>query len=249
MDYRTDEPLTLREAFPTWKTGGGIFIAITALEGYVPPWSASGVSAVSLDLQYFGNHSGKKRISPLIDSMLDYELDPVELFPADIDILALTIKELYSKNWTNLWNSFNLTYEPLVNYDITETLTKTDTNTGTVTDAGTLTHGATINTVTSVDATGAGNAFGFNSAVAVPVDTTTASNDGTNTETHSGVDSNGNTQTNNLTNETTSTFTRKGDASVRSAQEIINAELKLWQTKFFDIIFADVDTVLSIQVY
>lgn len=248
MDYRTETPLTLREAFATWKTGGGIFVAITALDGYVPPWSTQ-ISANSLDLQYFGNHSGKKFISPLVDALLDYDLDPVALYSVDVDILALTIKEMFSHNWEHMWNAFHLEYDPLVNYDITEEYNKTNAHTGTVTDAGSIQHGQTVHTVTGQDATGTGKLYGFNSATSVPSDENVASNDTDTMETNAGTDTTGNTQTNNLTDTEGGTVRKFGDASVRSAQEIVTAEFKLWQTKFFDAVFADVDTVLSIQTY
>ena len=237
----------MRDVFPLWKSGG-IITAITSIEGYITPWAAD-AAAILLDIQYYGNHSGGKFISPLVDSFVDYTTEPPTLATEDIDVLATVIKNLYAKNWERLWDRFTTVYDPLVNYDVTEELTKTDTNTGTVTDAGSVQHGEVVTTVTDVEATGEGNIFGFNSATAVPSDTTVATNDATETATHSGTDTNGNTTTNNLTNATDSTFRRYGDMSVRSTQDILNGEFQLWQTKFFDIVFADLDTVLTIAVY
>jgi hypothetical protein len=240
--------LTLRDVFPGWKTGGGIFTAIMALSGTPVPWAAD-ITAASLDLQYFGNHSGKKSISPLVDSLLDYDLDPVALYSADVDILALTAKEMFMRSWTKAYEAFHLTYDPLVNYDITEDYNKSNTHTGTVTDTGSVQYGHTIHTVTGQDATGTGKLYGFNSATAIPSDENVASNDTDSMETNAGTDTTGNTQTNNLTDTEGGTVRKYGDASVRTASEVITAELKLWRTNFFNSVFEDLDTILSIQTY
>ena len=241
-------PIRLNELFPNWLITGGIFSAIADISGYSMPWSAT-VTDTTLDFQYHGNHSGRKKISPLVTSLVDWTTDPPSIDSADITILATVIKSMFSTNWANLWNRFTTVYDPLINYDITEELTKTDTNTGTVTDAGTVGHGQVTTTVSENDATGEANVFGFNSATAVPSDTTTVTNDSTVTATNSGTDTTGNTTTNDLTNESESTLRRYGDMSVRSTQDILSGEFKLWQIKFFDIVFADIDSVLTTQVY
>jgi hypothetical protein len=238
----------LNDLFPNWLTTGGIFAAIADITEYTMPWAAT-VAETTLDIQYHGNHSGRKYISPLVTSLVDWTTDPPSIDSADIAILATVIKSMFSTNWTNLWNRFTTVYDPLINYDIKEELTKTDTNTGTVTDAGTVGHGQITTTVSENDATGEANVFGFNSATAVPSDTTTVSNDSTITATNSGTDTTGNTTTNDLMSESESTLRRYGDMSVRSTQDILNGEFKLWQIKFFDIVFSDVDSVLTTQVY
>lgn len=238
----------LNDLFPTWLTGGGIFSAISDITGYTMPWAET-VAETTLDIQYHGNHSGRKYISPLVASLVDWTTDPPSIDSAGTTILATVIKSMFSTNWTNLWDRFTTVYDPFINYDITEELTKKDTNTGTVTDSGTVEHGQVTTTVSENDATGEANVFGFNSETAVPSDTTTVTNNSTVTATNSGTDTTGNTITNDLTNESESTLRRYGDMSVRSTQDVLSGEFKLWQIKFFNMVFADIDSVLTTQVY
>ena len=56
--------MILIEAFPKWKENKGIFEYFPD-----PPWKDV-ISSVELNLEYFGNISGSKGISPLVSKML-----------------------------------------------------------------------------------------------------------------------------------------------------------------------------------
>ena len=58
----------LREAFPDWKIGDGIFDALE--EVGVMPWNGLADSE-ALNLDYFGNHSGAKFVAPVVMHLID----------------------------------------------------------------------------------------------------------------------------------------------------------------------------------
>lgn len=261
--------IRLNELFPDWKTGGGIITAISEISGYTPPWAAS-VDETTLDIQYHGNHSGRKKISPLVGSLIDWSLVDWDTTPpdfstafgaADITILATVIKSMYSVNWSKLWATLEFSYNPINNYDMTEEISSTDNDTGTVTDVGSTVHGETVTTSDDVEtssevtASQDGSVFGFNSETAVPSDSQEGSNTGSGTqnrdisEVHSGTDTQGNTRTNDLEHTKEQTLTRSGNIGVTTTQQMIAAERQTWIWQFFDVVFSDIDKIITSQVY
>ena len=201
---------TLKDVYPNWKTGTGIF---NALRTFSPPW-ASDIDS-SLDLQYYGNHSGEKVIAPLVNALLE---DDETLSALGREMLAATIWRLYGAYWAKEYATLSLTYNPIQNYDMTETETEsgtaetetkhtgTDNHTTSATHTGTdtteteethtgtnkhttsATHTGTDTTVTDKDVTAANSAsntngiFGFNSGASVPADTQTGTTSGSQNE-------------------------------------------------------------------
>lgn len=108
----------LNEVFNEWKTGNGIF---KSLQNFNVPWKDENIN-VSLDLEYFGNKSGEKPISPLVKSLLTGNV----LTDNDITILSTAIMALVGTNWNKQWETLNLMYNPIENYSMIETM-KDDT--------------------------------------------------------------------------------------------------------------------------
>lgn len=102
---------TLIDAFPGWFTGEGIFSEMTGV-----PW-ASEVDADLLDMDYFGNHSGWKKCSPLVYKLFD---DEYELSDAVRTKLADLVTAKFLPNWIGLWNTYHFDYDPLTDYDVLE---------------------------------------------------------------------------------------------------------------------------------
>ena len=102
---------TLIDAFPDWLSGEGIFSEMEDL-----PWEDE-VSADLLDMDYFGNHSGWKKCSPLVYKLFD---DDYALSDADREKLAALVTSKFLPNWIALWNTYHFDYDPLNDYDITE---------------------------------------------------------------------------------------------------------------------------------
>lgn len=109
---QTNVPMkSLIDAFPDWLSGEGIFSEMTGL-----PW-ANSISADLLDMDYFGNHSGWKKCSPLVYKLFD---DNYELSDANRLKLANLVTAKFLPNWTALWATYHQNYNPLENYDMHE---------------------------------------------------------------------------------------------------------------------------------
>lgn len=201
---------TIKDVFPTWKVTGAIFAELATRN---VPW-ANSFSAIAIGLDYYGNFSGNKIISSLVENILPS--DGV-LTSTEIVILTDVIIGLYTTKWDKLWNTMLLEYNPLENYSMVEVMTDDETvteygKTNTRTDnlqhrrtdnlssqrtdnlqhqrtdnlssqrTDNLTHEKdgtetdTPNTTTQDD----NSVYGFNSVNAVPSDSRTIENSGTN---------------------------------------------------------------------
>ena len=116
-------PERLNDAFPTWFSGGGIFSALQDLTPGVP-WKTLNIAA-QLDLEYHGNVSGQKIVSPLIRSIQSGEA----LTPQEAASLAGIIETLNRVNWTKEYETLSVQYAPIENYDMTEVMTNDQTAT------------------------------------------------------------------------------------------------------------------------
>lgn len=214
---------------------GGIF---SALDFFSVPWKNT-VNAELIDLQYYGNVSGEKIISPLVYK----NLSEGKLTTTKQALIASMIFSMFGTNWTKEWNTLSMQYDPIANYDMTETMTddetvteygKTHTKTGTETDAPNL----TVSTSDTV--------HGFNSSNAVPTDARSQGTSGSDITTYdtSDADSGEDTQTRNYE------LTRKGNIGVTSSQQLLESERNLWMWNYFlDVVFPDVDKILTIPIY
>lgn len=263
--------------------GDGI---ITKLQSYNPPWGQLNIND-DLDLYYYGNISGNKIISPIVEKLLNSEnkIDETEQ-----NTLAKIIFSLYNKKWVRLWAVFQSEYDPIENYNMIEngnetsefehgeTITRTDNLTQTRTDN--LTHNKTGTETESPNITESrnqtinsstnDNIYGFNSSDASPanagnqqtIDANTLNRTGSNTmqyntsDTNTGTQQNSNTgtetheHTGTDTNEREHTLTRHGNIGVTTTQQMLQSEIELWQWDFFNnVLFPDLDRVLTIQIY
>ena len=113
----------LNEVYPNWLNGNGVFADLSSL---AVPWADS-VDALSLDLDYFGNHSGDKWVSPLVDKLTP----DTELTVENRVKLANVIFAKNNENWVRLWDALHEKYDPLQNYNGNEEYTRTVDETGT----------------------------------------------------------------------------------------------------------------------
>jgi len=128
--------MTMSEAFPQGKTGNGIFTALSLL---TVPWSDD-YAANLLDITYFNIHSGLKEVSPLISNFVIENVLPVESYAT----IASIIKSYYSKKWIKLYSTLNLTYNPIHNYDMVESMTEDYSKSNSNEAQEKTTHGHTI---------------------------------------------------------------------------------------------------------
>lgn len=112
--------LKLIDVFPDWMTNG-IFTYLNQLD---VPWK-NDITADILDLEYFGNHSGEKLISPLIEKMLENDT----LTQARLQTLANILFAHNKNQWNKLYALYRLEYNPIENYSMVEAEDGTDTRT------------------------------------------------------------------------------------------------------------------------
>ena len=117
---KTKMKIRLNEAFDYSPISNhGIFHYLQSLD---VPWKDKNINA-HLDYYYHLNHSGKKITSPLIDEFMD---STNKISSENIAEIANIIYSLFGTTWDRLWDVYNIEYNPINNYDMTETLEKTD---------------------------------------------------------------------------------------------------------------------------
>lgn len=232
----SDHVPILREVFPDWKLNKGIFDRIQDL--YIVPWFGSAQSSV-LNYEYFGNRSGGKFVSPLVKNMLGTN---EYLDDFDRDVLAKIIWTKFNEPWKRLWETNVAEYNPIHNYDMSETRVLDRDDHGREdsgeTTSDTTTHGKTNNNLHTV--------FGMNSdGTGKPADSDSSTEGGTTSNSGSREFGRGTTDT----RDETETITRAGNIGVTTSQQMLKSERDLWLWNYFDQIYKDIDTVLSLPIY
>ena len=108
----------LIDVFPLAITGQGIFNAMNNIESLPFP-----VSPLIMDIEYFGNVSGNKIVSPLIDKLVTDD----EITPTQTTTLSNIIISMYYERWEKLYSTFELEYNPIENYNMEEVMTDDET--------------------------------------------------------------------------------------------------------------------------
>lgn len=94
-----------------------------------PPWTRS-VNYNTLNTVYFYNWGGEKYISPYLKNLFKYyDVDKCDMqisgqtppYTLSNNVINQHLKDIYFKKWTELWGTLNYTYNPISNYDMTET--------------------------------------------------------------------------------------------------------------------------------
>lgn len=257
----THEPV-MSDVFPDWKLGQGIFDKIMSTTDM--PWKDDvNVTSFLLDIEYFGNRSGAKFCSPLVK----YYIDDNGVVPTlSREILAKIIVAKYLTPWSRLWLTNLVDYNPVNNYDMTETRnlrrddsegelsSETQAHTGT----DTLQHGKTETTTHGKTDTETDYRYGMNSGPEPPPsDKFVNSESGTTAvaDTGSDVDTK-NLQDTSLVNrnkagalEEDETTHRIGNIGVTTNQKLITEERQLWVWNYFEQVFKDVDRELTLAVF
>lgn len=216
----------LIDVWDGWLTGGGVFSVLESLEGVTLPWAEDAISA-ELDAEYYGNVSGDKPCSPLLRKMVEGST----MTTAEKEFAAAVIVSLCLPNWTREWATLSAEYNPIENYSMTEEMTDDET----VSDYGRV-HTREDNLKNESKTA----VYGFNSTDPSDAGTGEITNTGVVTDRDSGSD----THTRNYT------LTRSGNIGVTTSQQMLQSERELWMWNFFrDVVFTDVDRVLTIPIY
>lgn len=230
----------LNDIFPDWLTTGGIFTLLSAVEGEESklPWD---MDANLLDMDYHGNHSGGKIISPLLYRLQEADNGTISVIHKAQ--LALLIYNKYIDNWTKRWNALQTEYKPLENYSMLENLTDDDT---------TVTHGKTTTRTGSVEMTPEAvmtvesSVYAYDSSNPSPDAKTVSTPEGSNTTEYNDL-----TDTEGGRTKTEHGYekTRSGNIGVTTSQQMLQAELEIRTYDYYLSVFEDIDKVLTIPVY
>lgn len=211
----------LNDVFPATD---GIFTYLDALD---VPWKDEGMSA-ELDAEYHYNIAGSRSISPLLCNLLG---DEEELSAEQRAQVAGIVFSLYALRWAKLWATRSFEYDPISNYDMTETMTD---------DVTEIEYGKTNTRTANLNTQSTHESQGFNSNAYNPSDRDNTSETGTDTHTDSGTD----THTRNYL------LQRSGNIGVTTSQQMIESERALWTWEFFhDVVFPDINRVLTLSIY
>lgn len=201
--YEVNETI-LMDIYPDWITGGGIF---SDLQNFDVPWKDQNINA-DLDLAYYGNRSGGKICSALVDRLRGTDNVLSETARANI---ARVIWTVCGENWKKLYDTLSIEYNPIENVDAY--LTETTDTTGnrdtidTIKSTGTDTHAASGTDTVNRTGTDTHDTTGTETTDRTGTDTTAES--GTDTTTRTGTD----THETNGTDTTDHTGTVKTDGS------------------------------------
>lgn len=101
------------------------------------------------------------------------------------------------------------------------------------------------NNTTDITTNTTGNGTSNETTNGTTADTTSEDTTQTNTgtETNSGTDSETNKQ------DTTRDLTREGNIGVTTSQQMIDSEIKLRETKYWDLVFRDIDSLLCLSIW
>lgn len=228
----------LREAFADGISGSGIFNALSGL-GVDLPWDGV-AEAETLDIEYFGNHSGAKFSSPLVVSLLNGE---DQLTEQQMETLARIIWTKFSEPWKHLWATNVVEYNPIHNYNMTDEreLIRGESEARAIHDSSvdTTTHGRTSESKDYVSGLNSTDEIGKFSGRGVSEEGGTTGVTGIGDRKDDAV---------KAANERETT-TRSGNIGVTTTQQMLTADRDLWAWNYFDHIYKDVDTVLALSIY
>jgi hypothetical protein len=272
------------DSFPEWFTRG-IFTRLGTLFPEELPWANE--NGQTLDQMYFGNHSGDKETSPLLDKFIEQNRGndiPEALTEEQVTTLANILYTRYGVQWDKLYKVLSAEYNPIENYSMTEEetpditrtetpdITRTETPDITRTETPDITIGRTTSTQSDITVTtesdSTNDIYGFNSTAPVPsgaseisstvntqgdadnnVTTENETETGTRNITETGTRTETETGTRTERETGKRTLTRSGNIGVTTSQQMLESEIKLWEWNFYETVFKDVDTVLTVPKY
>lgn len=229
----------LRDVFADWKSDDGIFDAIAEVAGDLLPW-ADAADSEYLNFDYFGNHSGAKYPAPVVMLLLD---DDEELSDSARLKLASIIWAKFREPWSHLWQTNEISYNPIHNYNMSDvrTLIRGDSDSrvsGTESSQSTE-HGKTDDTIEYV--------YGLNNTDedGKKSDRMHSEEGGETAVSYEDARSSSGV----AAREETETTQRSGNIGVTTTQQMMESERNLWLWNFFDQVYKDIDTVLSLPIY
>lgn len=97
-------------------------------------------NVITLNMSYYYGHSGSKEITPLYDNLLEnYSKENALAYMANIVYVT------YGKNWNRIYEALEAEYNPIHNYDMTESEENSNTSTDSVSSKNSTTTSGTSN--------------------------------------------------------------------------------------------------------
>lgn len=187
--------------------------------------------------------------------------------------IAKIIYNTFSENWKKLWENYVVEYNPIENYSMVEELTgkktttfdsdviKEENNTNKITSDVTSNNSSTSNATGSTTTNSDTSIYTFNTqngtksdsgvTTSTPNLTNTSEDDNvSNTITNTAIKINSNaTTSNNGIEDNTHNLKRSGNIGVTTSAQMIKENLDLWKWNFYNSIFKDIDSIITIGVY
>lgn len=231
----------LSDCFPSG-TFTGFLASMTGAPWVSGDYAASSDDIDRLDVLYVFQHSGDKYVVPLMKMFLD---DNGKLTETSLPEAADMALALWKKKWTALWDVANAEYDPIENYNMTESETTTPSGTETTTDAMTGTD-TTRTQGTAANNETANSVYGFNSANPVPASVSSQKSDFSAGTTFGHT----NTETKTFTNRKTErALTRSGNIGVTTSQQMLQSSIELQRWNFWLQVFEDLDATFCLDCY
>lgn len=252
--------MKLIEAIPNWYESG-IFDKLYTLFPNSLAWAKPiyneyfKLSALDLDLDYFGDYSGNKETSTLIDKLIKiYDADVVT--DEILEKLATIIYGKFNYIWNKRFTTIIVTYNMLDTYNVVKNETGSDSNIETrdlVFDGSSesnrnyednSSNKNTVNTDTAI--------YGYNSTIAAPTDVSQDITDYSGND--NGVSSNNSkdnkTEKGTISRLRTPTLKTETKGNIfTSPQKLIEGERNVWLYDYFKTVFNDIDTILTSGFY
>lgn len=246
---------TLNDIFSSWITDG-VFHELSTI--YPDQDIFSGiVDAHALDLDYHGNRSGKKEISPLLYKL--EETGDYDTAAEYMTAIGAIIKSKFYEDWKRIKAALFAEYNPIENYNSTEVRTGGHTETETPDDFKETTVQTPNNWKTETQGNDTDNVinvnkgvYAFNSEGPSPKETEQTTQKNKQTTEQSGTYTTERSESGSKTRETVydeETLVRSGNIGVTTSQQMIESELALRKHHFWDIVFKDVDTILTTNTF
>lgn len=237
-----EEAMTLNDAYSEWKAKGFfhfLYYYLSQIEVEVE-FLPSGEFANTLDMEYHGNRSGSKIVSCLIDRFYD-----ADFFDAIAVGIAETFWNLNGVNLVKLYEVYEQQYNPIDNYNMTETNTDHHTGNDTRKLSGSVTDTTTgkMRTTNSVQ--------GLDSVTYKDSERSETEYNPDSSEGMKSVKSYSDDYSDKLTynSQVTSRKTRSGNVGVTTTQQMLKSEIDLWKWNFYDEMFRLADKLVTIPVY
>lgn len=208
----------------------------------------------TLTTQYLSKSYNKLTSSLLDLLLLQYGVFKYEdYYKVDLNIcqyISRLIDARFYKKWLKLFNSLDMSYDPIRPYDmdITEQEEENTENSVLIKRLNENTSNSESNDKTIIDEN-QNSIYGFNSNDAVPSDKSVNSSENT-SNTSDSFNSSGSTDTDQnrkITNDRN--IKRLGNIGNITQQELIKQERELQQYQIFDTIFKDLDSILTCGSY